>query len=347
MIEKEAEPDSLWVQFEAMMDDQVQESESPLDSFIPQSGRANHPESISPLPRVFPSGLEYARTALRWFAEKGEKLDGGVEGETVYLTAPGDLRQRLNYLPREVRPEHDHFTLTTNKESIHAEIRRTRQEEDAAWPQLHYLWPLHPVMEWLSDRALNAFGRHTAPVLRLTGRLAGDEHIILTHGGFPNRRGHVLVQQWTAVRIQGGEVVETMNWETLQDRLDLRPGTLPNPGRTGSTAPLRALLPRAIAASRDKLRALKRAFDAERRPILEQHRQRLAELKRQHEGQLRLELERSGQPEAVKARREQERQTHIDRIFRDYQDWLENTQSTEAEPYLQIAAVFTGTPASQ
>jgi hypothetical protein len=27
---------------------------------------------------------------------------------------------------------------------------------------------------------------------------------------------------------------------------------------------------------------------------------------------------------------------------RDYQDWLDNTQSTDDEPYLQVAAVFTG-----
>lgn len=346
VLEQETEPDSLWSQFEAMMDKQVQSSETPLDNFIPPTGRAESANSLAPLPRVFPSGLEYAEAALRWFSEKGEKLDGGIEDETFYLTAPSDLKQRLTYLPREVRPEHDHFVLTTNKDIVYDEIRRTRQEEEAAWPELHYLWPLHPVMEWLSDRALNAFGRHTAPVLRLPGKLGNDEHIILTHGGFPNRRGHVLVQQWTAVHIQGDQLIDTLDWEALQQWLDLRPGTLPNPGRTGDTAPLRALLPQAISASRQRLQALKQVFDNERQPILEQHRQRLAELKRQHEGQLQLELERSGQPEAVKARRQQERQSHIDRIFRDYESWLENTQATEEEPYLQVAAVFTGMPGS-
>ena len=38
------------------------------------------------------------------------------------------------------------------------------------------------------------------------------------------------------------------------------------------------------------------------------------------------------------------RQSEIDRLFEDYWEWLENTQIIEQTPYLQIAAVFTGTP---
>ena len=342
VIEQEADGDDLWKAFEALMDGQVQRSEGPLDNFVPEPVKVSPTEALSPLPRVFPSGLEYARAALRWFAERGEQLDGGIEDETFYLTAPSDLRQRLAYLPREVRPEHDRFTLTTNKQAVFGEIRRTRQEESADWPRLHYLWPIHPVMEWLSDRALNAFGRHTAPVLRLPGKLGDEEHIVLIHGGFPNRRGHVLVQDWVAVCLQGQQVVDHLDWQTLQERLGLRPRTLPNPGRVGDTQALRALLPIAVDAARARLLELKQTFEAERRPVLEAQHARLAQLKGQHETQLELELERSDQPEVFKARRRAERQHHIDRVFRDYRDWLDNTQVTEDKPYLQVAAVFTG-----
>lgn len=269
--------------------------------------------------------------------DQPDRIPGGF-----MLTAPADLGPRLNYLPREARPEHDHFKLTPDKTAIDREILRTRQEEDAAWPALHYLWPLHPVMEWLSDRALNAFGRHTAPVLRLPGRLAGDEHIVLIHGGFPNRRGHVLIQDWIGVRLQGGQVRETLDWPGLQQRLDLRPGKLPNPGRTGDTEALRGLLPVAVTVARAQLMRLKQAFEAERAGHLDAQRRRLAELKARHENQLQRELDLSDQPEAFKARRRDERQHHIDRVFRDYRDWLDNTRATEDEPYLQVAAVFTG-----
>jgi superfamily II DNA/RNA helicase len=332
----------IWRQFEALMDSNASDSENPLDNFVPQAGRTTWPDAVSALPRVFPDGLEYARAALRWLSEKGERLDGGIEDHVFFLTAPEDLRQRLAYLPREVRPEHDHFKLTPDRNAVYEEIRRTRQEEEAAWPGLHYLWPLHPVMEWLSDRALNAFGRHTAPLIRLPAKLAADEHIVLIHGGFPNRRGHVLVQDWVGVRLQGSQVVEQLDWSSLQERLGLYPGRLPNPGREGETSGLKALLPTAVSAARSRLKGLRQAFDAERELTLDAQRERLSQLKNQHVAQLQLDLERSDQPEAFKARRREERQHHIERVFRDYQDWLDNTQATEDEPYLQVAVVFTG-----
>ncbi|WP_308368042.1 MULTISPECIES: DEAD/DEAH box helicase [unclassified Microbulbifer] len=333
--------DDAWALFESLMDGTAKDSEAPLDKFIPDPVQTGG-ESLGALQRVFPNGLEYARAALRWFAERGEKLDATIADNVFEITAPRDLQPRLNYLPRECRPEHDRFALTTDKSAIDNEIRRTRQEEGALWPQLHFLWPVHPVMEWLSDRALNAFGRHTAPVLRLPGKLAENEHIVLIHGGFPNRRGHVLIQDWVGVHIRDGAIAGDFDWATLQERFELYPGKLPNPGYTGDTGPLQSLLPLAVEEAGTRLKRLKASFESERRASLEEQQQRLAALKDKHQTQLHLELERSGQHESLKARTREERQRHIDRLFQDYQDWLDNTQSTEDQPYIQVAAVLTG-----
>jgi len=336
------EDDEFFRQFEAMMDSQVDKSEDALDQFIPESPQARSQEIFGPLPRVFPNGLEYARAAIRWFQETGEDIQAEIEGDTFALHAPRDLKQRLKFLPKEACPEHGHFQLTPVKERIDEEILRTRQEEDAAWPAVHFLWPIHPVMEWLSDRALNAFGRHTAPVLRLPDKLAPDEHIVLIHGGFPNRRGHVLIQDWSGVCLKGSKVTERLDWESLKQRLGLQPGKVPNPGQRGDTEALRALLPTAVHAAEQHLKELKSGFEAERRPILQDQHRRLEQLKAQHETQLHLDLDRSDRPAAFKARVRDERQAHINRVFQDHQDWLINTQTTEEDPYLQVAAVFTG-----
>lgn len=340
----EQDGDEIWQQFEALMEGNVSLSENPLDAFIPDQNLHRQDKVTSALPRVFPDGLEYARAAIRWFSERQERLDAGIEGDIFWITAPDDLRQRLQYLPREVRPEHDHFQLTPDSERVKTEIRRARQEEDAAWPSVHFLWPLHPVMEWLSDRALNAFGRHTAPVLRLSNQLATDEHLILVHGGFPNRRGHVLIQDWAAVHIQAGKVQGFFDWVSLRDRLDLQPGKLPNVGKPGATSDLARLLPLAVRAQRERLIALKTRLEQDRSNALAGQQARLDALRRQHELQVQLELDRSDQPEAFKNRRRAERLQHIERIFQDYQDWLESTQVTEEQPYIQVAAVFTGQP---
>lgn len=332
---------SAWALFESLLDNTAANSENPLENFIPAPQQTSE-KALGELQRVFPNGLEYARAALRWFAEQGEQIDAGIHGNVFDITAPRDLQPRLNYLPRECRPPHDRFALTIDKAAIDNEIRRTRQEEGASWPQLHYLWPIHPVMEWLSDRALNAFGRHTAPVLRLPGKLGADEHVVLIHGGFPNRRGHVLIQDWVGIHIKDKKVIDQLSWETLQEQFGLHPRQLPNAGIQGSTENLQALLPLAVDTAILRLQNLKTAFEAERSDSLAAQHQRLAELKARHQRQLQLQLQRSAQHESLKARTRQEREQQIDRLFQDHQDWLTNTQTTEAQPYIQVAAVLTG-----
>ncbi|MDX1606257.1 MAG: hypothetical protein R3202_08690 [Candidatus Competibacterales bacterium] len=53
------------------------------------------------------------------------------------------------------------------------------------------------------------------------------------------------------MHLQGERMAETLEWPTLQQRLDLRPGALPNPGRTGDTQALRGLLPVAVTVARE------------------------------------------------------------------------------------------------
>lgn len=341
-VMEQAEDDDLLAGFESLMNQQLDNSESPLASFIPDTPQVSDEQKFGPLHRVFPNGLEYARAAIRWFKESGQKLQAQVENQVFAIHAPSELRERLKFLPAQARPDHDEYQLTIDKDLVNKEIQRTRQSEESAWPRIHYLWPIHPIMEWLSDRALNAFGRHTAPVLRMAGQLQTDEHIVLLYGGYPNRRGHILVQDWLGVRIQRNQVVEQLDWPSLQARLSLRPASLPNPGRIGDTESFKALLPIAVESGYRHLADLKTRFEAERQPALAAQQQRLDELRARHEQQLELDLARSAAAESIKQRQRSERQAHIERVFQDYQDWLTNTQTTEDTPYLQVAAVFTG-----
>jgi hypothetical protein len=67
----------------------------------------------------------------------------------------------------------------------------------------------------------------------------------------------------------------------------------------------------------------------------------LDNLKIRHMGQLEGALF-TDQPEQFRKKKHEEGRTHIERIFKDHRDWLENTQVTEPEPYLLVAALFTG-----
>jgi len=198
------------------------------------------------------------------------------------------------------------------------------------------------VLEWLGDRALNAFGRHTAPVLRLPRQLGDDEHWVLIHGGFPNRRGQVHIQDWCAVHLRGGQVEEGVDFATLRRRLPL--DDLVNPGHPGDTDELQQLLPTAVAHARAHLRQLRKQTEAEINDRLNRQLAALEQLRARHLGQLELDL--GNLLHSVRDRRRQDRAAQINRVFDDYLDWLENTQITEENPYLQVVAVFTGQPAA-
>jgi hypothetical protein len=199
-------------------------------------------------------------------------------------------------------------------------------------------------MEWLADRALNAFGRHTAPIIRLN-TLRPDEHIVLIYGGFPNKRGHILVHDWLAVTLQGQQVQGIQPLAELLERLALQPGKLANRGVAGDATELQQLLPLAIPPARQalqKLRVEKQNSLTERLLI---QLDELTALKGRHLEQLELDFGGSAQPEAFKRAKREDRSTHIERVFKDHLDWLQNTQTTEVEPFIQVAALFTGRPA--
>lgn len=319
----------------------VDETQNPVENFTPT-------EQIEPvlgngdLPTLFANELDYAKAGLRWLREQGEHIEGGVTDDVFWMQPTRDLEQRLKLLPSQIRPENNEFQLTNNLQRFDDELRRIRADEEEVWMQIHWLWPMHPVMEWLTDRALHAFGRHTAPVLRLPDALQPDEHIVLIHGGFPNRRGYTLLQDWVAVRFKGKWIQETLAWNELQERLQLAPGTLPNRGVAGPIGDLRGLLPSAVDAAQSHLRETYKAFAEHRGKELERLTTALEDLRNRHLQQIELEYERSKQFEAVKESQRSRRTREVEDVFADHMEWLENTQEVQNRPYLQIAAVFTG-----
>ena len=203
------------------------------------------PEATAPL------SVDHAtRDAVSLFADDVAYLDAALaaigerhplqhaahpDRKMVELTAPDELRHRLRRLPREVRPANDHFVLSTDRDAVQREIERCRQDE-SAWPGTHYLWDLHPVMEWAADKVVAAFGRQQAPVIQ-TDRLAPGETVVLFSGLVPNRRSHPLVNPWFGVRFVDGQLQPGVEpYADLLARTGLDTSAPPNTGAPVDTA---------------------------------------------------------------------------------------------------------------
>ena len=82
-------------------------------------------------------------------------------------------------------------------------------------------------------------------------------------------------------------------------------------------------------------------YTAAKQSELAQQLQELEALKGRQVHQLNLQLEGSAQAEHFKAAKKEERLSRIERVFDEYETWVQDTLTIEPVPFIQIIAVFT------
>lgn len=257
------------------------------------------------------------------------------------LVAPEDLKRRYRTMPREARPDKDTFVLSPDPGSLMREFDRCRREEEA-WPKIQYLWSLHPVLDWATDKVSMTFGRQEAPVIHLASHLGPEDIVFVISGLIPNRKGHPLLHEWFAIQFDGNEDSELIKFEELLARWDLGHQSIANAGPPKLKDRAGALLPRAIRWARQYMSQEHASYKERQEPKLQQHLIELYGLKTKHLMQLDLELDESGQPEAMVEARRAEAKREKDRVFDSYVAWIKETMKTEDEPYIEVVAVFAG-----
>lgn len=322
------------------------EARQAMSKIAPVISRQELDARLSKNSLLFANDMAFAQSALSEMNSErhyGDKLLRFPDQHTILVSSdlPG-LRERLSGLPPEVLPNNREFELTDVKNEIESEMQRARATGDE-WPQVSWLWALHPVMLWLEDSLQSSLGRHAAPVLKLPSLKNGDVWALL-QGGYPNRRGYIPVHRWTAVRMAGG-LTEKKSIEDLVSALAL-PSRLSNPaGAPEDEAALEKKLSpfvlRAIAVAREDLKEARARFNAGTKAKLEA---RLAELARLYQKHMEVLESRydSTLTGALKARMD-DRKRQIDRNFEDARRYIRDTAETEDEAYLQLAALFVPT----
>lgn len=293
-------------------------------------------------PSLFPDDFAYLRAALESIGRSEPiQADYDPDRRRVELTMPEELRHRFRFFPREIRPEDGRLHLSADTKAIREEIRRSRKDEKA-WPRIHYLWELHPVMDWVNDKVLSAFRRRQAPVIALPDRLDPGEAVFVLSGLIPNRKSHPLLHRWFGVRFRDGRFQAVEPFEDLLERTGLGREAFPNRGGEGDTEPLRGLLPEAVERAREWMRERRRAFEDEINEKLNEHLEALERLRDKQYACLEARYGEGRQPEKLARSRKEKERREIDRIFDDYLEWVEDTMTTEDEPCLQVVAVLRG-----
>lgn len=215
--ERHSDPEEQWDVLSMIMGDTP-----------PPAGEAAADSQVR-MPSLFEDDYTYLEVALNHLGEsRNLQMRMDPEAKMVEFTAPKELAQRFRFLPKEIWPKNGRFSLSQDSNVIQKEIARSRKDEHA-WPNIHYLWELNPVVQWANDQVLAAFGRHEAPVITLTQGMQADETVFLMSGLVPNRKGHPLVHRWFGVVFQGDSYREIEELESLLTRTGLGSRTIPNP----------------------------------------------------------------------------------------------------------------------
>ena len=259
--------------------------------------------------------------------------------QTITLTAPRDLQERLrNSLPLEVRDGNHRYALCANKDRIAQAIEHARQAkaEEESWPSLHYLWPQHPIMDWLSDRVLTTFGRHRAPVIQCPQLVDGEQAFILM-GLIPNRKGQPLLVEWQVALLKG----DAWSMEAFPDfaaRTKLKASSLANRNQDFDIAAVQTHLPAAVAIMKQHMVTLQESFASDMTTRLAGTLADLERLQGKQFEQLELRLAANQQAEQFKKTRREQRTQHIRKVFDEYRQWVQDTMTTEPQPFIQVLA---------
>jgi superfamily II DNA or RNA helicase len=294
------------------------------------------------MPSLFQDDFAYLEAAMQYLRQS-EAIQATFDPhqQFVQLTAPEELKHRLRFLPKEMSPEDGLYMLSANPHVIQEEIRRSRKDENA-WPRIHYLWALHPVLEWVNDKVTAAFGRREAPVLNLYDTLEPGEVVFVLSGLIPNRKAQPLLHRWFGVTFKQGDFLAIEDFTALLDRTELGQQDLPNRGQNVGTEALQALLPEAVAQAERWMRQHRQAFETEINVKLNDQLTALEQLRRKQHQHLERRFEDNRQPEHLTQGRKAQEQRDIDRIFDDYIAWVEDTMTTEDRPYIQVVALLKG-----
>ena len=320
-------------------------SEDPQSATVngrPQAVATDRSQPPAPL-SMFQGDLAYCKEGLEFLLQDHPTLNFTTDraAGSLSLDAPGDLEYRFRSFPREVWPENGRFDLTTDIETMRRAIEQSRKDE-RAWPRKHYLWRLSPVVEWLNDRMMAAFGRHEAPILAGLPGLDQGEVAFAFSGLVLNQKSQPMICAWRAVVFRCGMRPECISLSSLLERTGLNRRPVPARALPVDQRKLRRLRPRAVAVARDWMKQESVSFQRKNAPELKTALNQLKALMDRQLEHAEKSVDGSKQWESLKRSRVERKWRDINDSFSSLENWTRDTMSLELHPWIKILSVMTG-----
>lgn len=290
------------------------------------------------------SDIDYLKNALDIFTDTEEiKYSdlSGTQGVEIKLT--DNVKKRIKKLiPPEAMPSDDYLRLSPDREYCLNDMKRCMQNDlaETAWPATQYLWKLHPIFNWIEDKAGVFYKRSEVPVLGLTNSIGAEDILFIVAGLIPNRKSTTVVDEWFGVLYKNAQFDNILSMSEVLQKTHLNV-KVPNTQNVSEEQIARGqkllgdVVNRAKKIMADKCAEYKEKTD----PYIYEEMERLEQLEQRHKD-AQLSFFDLGIPGMERKKSEKERE--IEAIFTNFMDWEKDTLEIEENPYIRIIAVVTG-----
>lgn len=315
----------------------------PFEALMAAAGETEEVESESDVvadDTLF-SDIDYLSNALSYLNQKEnlpvQKLQT-VSGLDIKIT--DDMRRRLSALvPDEALPEGDTLRVSDDKKFCMEIMRESMQNNmaETAWPKTQYLWPLHPILSWVNDKAGLLYGRGEAPIMGIPGMLDEGELIFVVAGSIPNLKSTPLVDEWFGLLYQNGKYVKTLTMDEVIQKTKISNMSIPNTKSIGEIEVSTAnnLRECVVAEAKTYLEDCYKNYENKISPMLNEELDKLADLETRHKEYYQLTL-------FDKERKLQEKERSVEVLFNQFADWVTETLTIQNNPYIRIVTVLMG-----
>ena len=166
---------------------------------------------VEPTRSLFSDTDRYVAEGLRCIYGDLANVDWETDGSIISFVPPKDLLKRLGALPQSYLRQRNlagRLRLTTDKAAANLSLDHAlnvKADEDStgtAWPEVHFLGPQHPVLDWLADKLLYRVERNQAIAIPCNVEVP----TVLMLGVWSNKLGEPIAAAWLAATVEDGLV---------------------------------------------------------------------------------------------------------------------------------------------
>lgn len=329
--------------FEEVLDSGEEEFD-PFEALMAEAAKAEETEATSSTTvsdETLFSDIDYLEHAFTYLnRDESHPVDRLSTVSGLDVTVTPDMRRRLKALvPDEAMPQGDTLRLSDDKEFCMQEMRRSMQNNmaETAWPKTQYLWKLHPILNWVNDKANLLFKGDEAPIIGIPQKLNQNEVIYIVSGTIPNRKSTALVDEWFGLLYSDGVFANILSMDEVIAMSGIGNAQLANTERVGEAEQSAAtrLLEDVVEHAKDYLKDCFDDYQRRMTPMLDEEVDKLATLQSKHHEYYQMTLFDS-------KRKLEEKERSVDELFEEFIEWVTDTLTIQDNPYIKIVAVLMG-----